>query len=102
MRHRVHLTEKLVSIEHRAGAVGGGDLLGARPVGVDDRRELDARQRRQDPRVMLAEMPDADDRDAKRHRPNHEGTKTTKTSTKKHEKSLLRVIFVSFVSSWFG
>ena len=54
------------------------------PVGVDDRDQLHARQRRQNPRVMLAEMPDADDGDAQRHtlhdHENHE-------DTKKHEES---------------
>ena len=41
----------------RARAVRRGNLLGPRAIRVDDRDELDARQRRQNPRVMLAEMP---------------------------------------------
>ena len=63
-RDGVDLAEELAEVEQRARAVRRGDLLGARAVGVDDRHELDARQRRQNPRVVLPEMPDADDRDA--------------------------------------
>ena len=53
-RHGVDLAEQLARVEQRPRAAGGRDLLGARAVGVDDRDELDARQRRQNPRVMLA------------------------------------------------
>jgi hypothetical protein len=36
---------------------------------------------------MLTEMPDADDGDAQRHSPDHEGTKATKATKDKHEEN---------------
>ena len=56
-RHRdgdgVDLPEQIARVEERPGAVGSRDLVGARLVGVDDGDQLDAGQRRQNPRVML-------------------------------------------------
>ena len=75
---------ELARIEQRPRAVRRGDLLGARAVGVDDRDQLDARQRRQDPRVMSAEMADADDGDAQAcastSATSHEDTKSGRRS----------------------
>ena len=55
-------------VDERTRAGRGRDLLRARTILVDDADEVDARQRRQDPRVMPAEMADADDGDSQRHR----------------------------------
>ncbi len=55
-------------------AVRGGDLLGAGPIDIDDRHELDTRQRRQNPRVVAPEVSDADDRDAQAHECNQTRT----------------------------
>ena len=62
-RHRVDPAEELA--ESMSGVVRcAAAISSARgPIDVDDRDELDARQRRQNPGVMAAEMADADDGD---------------------------------------
>jgi len=46
--------------------VRGRDVLGTRAVDVDHGRELDTGERRQNPGMMAAQMPHADNRDAER------------------------------------
>lgn len=50
-------------IDERRDAVPGADLLGARPVAIDDRDQPRLRQTREKPRMVLTETPHADDRD---------------------------------------
>ena len=78
-RDRVDPAEQLAAVEQRAASPLAAAISSrARAVGVDDRDELDARQRRQNPRVMPAEMADADDRDS-------QTSSTSTTKTRKHE-----------------
>jgi hypothetical protein len=72
--HGIDRADQLVKVESGSRAVCRGDLGRTLAVRVDDGHELDAGQRRQNPRVMLTEMPDADDRNAQGHSPDHEGT----------------------------
>ena len=66
-RHRVDLAEELAEVAERPGPVRAGDLGGARGIDVNDRDQIDARQRGQNPGVMAAEIPDPDDPYAQRH-----------------------------------
>jgi len=43
------------------------DLLRARAIRVDNRGQLDARQRRENPGMVLSKVPDADDRNPQGH-----------------------------------
>src|SRR5262249_18915121 len=74
--HRVDAAVQLARVEQGRRAVRRGDLSRARLIDVDDRHELDARQGRQNARMVLAEVPDANDRDAHCRYPDHETTKT--------------------------
>ena len=81
-------------VEQRAACRCAAAISSARaPVGVDDRDQLDAGQRRQNPRVMLAEMADADDRDAQAHA-------SAATKTRRHEADVRTFRVSCFVSSW--
>ena len=89
-------------VEHRAASRSPAAISSrARAVGVDDGDQLDARQRRQDPRVVLAEMADADDRYSQSSLTRRFITKARKyAKTTKHlEAQILFVSFVLFVTS---
>ena len=60
-RHRIHLADHVVIIDERPRSGGGRDFLGARAVRVDDGDEIHACERRQNPRVMAAQVSHADD-----------------------------------------
>jgi hypothetical protein len=74
-RDRVHAADDVVIVEERLRVVRGRDFFRPRPVGVDHRDELGARQRRQNAGVMLPEVADADDGDTHCHHGEHEDTK---------------------------
>ena len=86
-RHGVDLPEQLARSRRAARVRFAAAISSARAaIGVDDGDELDARQRRQNPRVMAAEVSDADDGDrsdmSERHQPRrHEDTKTHEESS---------------------
>ena len=65
--HGIDRPKQLACVEARLRVIRGRKLDGARVIRVDDRDELDAGQRRQNPGVVAAKMTDADDADAQAH-----------------------------------
>ena len=63
-RHRIDAAGQLARIKERRRVMRRGDLSRAGLIDVDDGHDLDAWQRRQNPRVMFPEMPDPDDGNA--------------------------------------
>ncbi len=65
--HRVDPAQHVAVVEDRARPARRRDLVGAHAIGVDHRLELHAGQRRQNPRVVFAEVSNADNGDAQAH-----------------------------------
>ncbi len=97
-RHRVDASEDVAIVSRGTGSAGSGHLRRPRLVGVDDRYQLHARQRGQNPGVMAAEVADADDGYSQRHRLAIDAFKPRRHE--EHEESVVQSrLFVVFVTS---
>ena len=67
LEQSIDFADDIACIVSRPRVAGRRDLVGAAAIRIDDRHQRDARQRRQNPGVMLSEVADADDPHSRTH-----------------------------------